>query len=389
MFPFRRNPSQSPLLKIVSFCVVLISISFSACATSSSQTQPLSSHAQPTSTKSIRATATVSPASTPAAAQLLRPDFERGMIYPGWSQNSYGTTDTTWQQGIQTIKTQTMATWLEIPVLFTQSTPYSTDAGPGANTPNLTAFAGGIRKAHALGYHVFFIPLMGVNTPGGWSGIIQLETQQQQQAWFANYWNTLKPYAVVAQENGVEQMSIGTELQWLEQNAPASLWETLIAQVHGVFHGTLTYDMNWPSLYLPPVSWLKNPDLTMIGVSEYISLIDTSEWIAPSAMPGLWKSKVGTFIDAFSKQIGKPVLISEIGYRNTSDTLYNPWDAQSSAPVDSAAQAAAYDATLSNAFADSRIAGIFFWGWAEVARLDIQGQAAVQVVHKWYTMTGK
>ena len=311
------------------------------------------------------------------------------MIYPGWSQNSYGTTDTTWQQGIQTIQTQTMASWLEIPVLFTQSTLYSTDAGTGANTPNLTAFASGIRKAHALGYHVFFIPLMGVNVAGGWAGIIQLETQQQQQAWFTNYWNTLKPYAIVAQENGVEQMSIGTELTWLEQNAPASYWETLIAQVHNVFHGILTYDMNWPSLYLPPVSWLKNPDLTMIGVSEYISLIDTSEWIAPSAMPGLWKSKVGAFIDAFSKQIGKPVLISEIGYRNTSDTLYDPWDAQSSAPVNSAAQAAAYDATLKDVFADLHIAGIFFWAWAEVARLDIQGQAAVQVVHKWYTMTGK
>ena len=60
MSTLRRNPSQSPLLKIVPVYVVLFSILFSACANSSSQTQPLSSHAQPTSTKSVDPTPTVS-----------------------------------------------------------------------------------------------------------------------------------------------------------------------------------------------------------------------------------------------------------------------------------------------------------------------------------------
>ncbi len=86
---------------------------------------------------------------------------------------------------------------------------------------------------------------------------------------------------------------------------------------------------------------MKNPDLAMIGISEYNSLVDAAVSVDPKAMPSLWRNQVGKLIDAFSAQVGKQVLISEIGYRNTSDTLYNPWDTQSSAPVDQGAQAAA------------------------------------------------
>lgn len=369
--------------RLVSLCILSLSLLLSACSPFSSQSQL----SQSTTKQAQSSTATPSPfpSPSPTASTLLRPDFQRGMIFPRFAQNSYGASDTTWQQGVQTIKTKTGATWLEIPILFTQPTVSSTYMGPGPNTPNLDAFASGIRTAHALGYQVFFAPLEGVSTPGAWSGVIQLGSQQQEKAWFDSYWNALRPYAQVAQNNNVEQMAIGTELQWLEQNAPASLWNELIARVRSVFFGTLTYDMNWPSLNQPPQSWMKSPVLAMIGVSEYMSLTGGPVWVDPKVMPSLWRQKVITLLDAFSAQIGKRILITEIGYRNTSDTLWNPWNSQSYAPVDSGAQAAAYAATLSNTFADPRIAGVFFWGWDGVGRLAIKDQQAIQVMHKWYT----
>jgi hypothetical protein len=377
MHSFWLQKLQHTVLKLLLLLIVSLNLLFSACSASHPQSRP---------TQSAKNHASPSLSPSPSVPGLLRPDFERGMIYPRWHQDSYGTADTIWQQGIQTMKTQTGATWLEIPVLFSQATPYSTNVGSGPNTPSLDAFANGIHTAHALGYHVFFIPLLGVNVPEGWSGIVQFNTQQQEQVWFDSYWNTLKPYAVVAQDNSVEQMAIGTELDWLQQYAPASLWNKLIARARSVFKGILTYDANWwPSLYRPPPRWMKNPDLAIIGISEYTSLVDASVRVDPKTMPGLWRNKVGKLIDAFSSQVGKQVLVSEIGYRNTSDALYNPWDSQSSAPVDQEAQAAAYAATLSNVFGDSKIVGIFFWGWDDVGRLAIKGQSAVQVVHKWYT----
>lgn len=376
---FRQTKLHCSFGRIVPFCLLIaLSSFFSACTTPNNHNQTVRSATTPT--------VAISP--TPTTVPLLRPDLERGMIYPRFNQNSYGTADSTWQNGIQTIKKQTSATWLEIPVLFSQATRYSTIVGTGVNAPNLSAFASGIRRAHALGYHVFFVPLSKVDVPGDWAGEIRFNTQQQEQAWFDSYWNTLQPYATVAQENGVEQMAIGTELVWLEHNAPDALWNELITRVHSVFKGTLTYDMNWDSsLYQPPANWLKNPDLSMIGVSEYVPIVSSPEQVGSDAMIGLWKDKVGKLIDTFSAQVGKKLIISEIGYRDTFDTFYNPYNAKSSAAVDTADQAAAYNAALTNIFADQSIAGVFFWGWSGVGRLGIAGTPAVQVVAKWYTAT--
>ena len=137
----------------------------------------------------------------------------------------------------------------------------------------------------------------------------------------------------MAQENGVEQMAIGTELVWLEDNAPASLWNQLIARVQSVFKGTLTYDMNWyPSLYEAPANWLKNPALSKIGLSEYIPLSKLPEGVDPDAMPEIWQEQSREAGRHFAKAVGKQIILSEIGYRSTSDALYNPYSEQSLRP---------------------------------------------------------
>ncbi|HLI70912.1 MAG TPA: hypothetical protein VKV19_14235 [Ktedonobacteraceae bacterium] len=381
MYFFQQAKLQQHASRILSLSVLIsLSLLFSACNSASGQSQPVVSATRPV------ASITLSP--TPSVPTLLRPDLERGMIYPQWGPSSYGDTDTTWLQGIKDIKAQTGATWLEIPVLLEQNTIYSTSVGAGPATPSVDAFASGVRSAVAAGYHVFFIPLLGVNTPGDWSGVVQI-SRPYQQVWFDSYWNALKPYAEAAQENGAEQMAIGTELVWLEDNAPASLWNQLIARVQSVFKGTLTYDMNWyPSLTEAPASWLRNPALAKIGLSEYVPLEDSPGRIDPNALPALWRNRVGKLIDAFSAQVGKQIILTEIGYADTSDGLSDPYYAQSTAPSDQAEQAAAYEAALSNVFADTRIAGIFFWGWSDVGRLGIEGHQAVQVVYRWYTARG-
>jgi hypothetical protein len=383
MHLFQCTRSNHFYSRVLSLCIAISLICLlAACSPAIAQSQPT-----PSATHSVAATPSPTPSPTPSVPTLLRPDIERGMIYPQWGSSSYGIADTAWQQGIKDIKTQTASTWLEIPVLLQQDNAYSTSVWPGSTAPSLDAFASGIHSAIALGYHVFFIPLLGVNTPGGWAGIIQISAAYQQ-AWFNSYWNALKPYAEIAQENGVEQMAIGTELVWMEDNAPASLWNQLISRVQSVFKGALTYDMNWyPSLTEAPASWLKNPALSMIGLSEYIPLSGTPGRVDPSVMPDLWRNKVGKLVDTFSSQVGKPVILSEIGYRYTADALYSPYSEESSAPIDEQEQAGAYAATLINVFADSHIVGVFFWGWTYVGKLGIAGRKAAQVVYRWYTKT--
>ena len=311
--------------------------------------------------------------------------FERGIIYPQWTSTGYSNQDSVWQQAIDPIKTQTGAQWIEIPVLFSQATPSSLSVEVSQSAPSVESFNEGIQRAHALGYHVFFVPLMQVRISGDWSGSITFNSVQQEQAWFDAYWSAIQPYVNVAATNHVEQMAIGTELQTLQQIAPEPLWNQLIARIHGTFPYTLTYDMNWSSLATPIPSWFKNSSLTYIGVSSYIPMVNTPTRVDPSVMPTLWQQKIGTQLDILSTQIGKQVIISEIGYRNSADALYHTWEATSNVQSDPAEQAGAYNATLTNALHDTHIAGTFFWGWNDVGMFAIANQPAVQVLQKWYT----
>jgi hypothetical protein len=334
-----------------------------------------------------KAQANAAQSAKPAQPAPVRPVFERGIIYPQWYSAGYGVSDTTWQQGVATIKTQTGAQWIEIPVLFSQATSHSTHIQPTASAPSVQSFSEGIARAHSLGYKVFFVPLMQVRETGGWSGSITFTTLALQQAWFDGYWNTILPYVFAAASLHVEQMAIGTELQALQQIVPDALWDQLISRIRGIFQNTLTYDMNWSSLALLPMpTWLRNASLTYIGVSTYIPLLDKSGRVDPQSMPALWRDKIKTQLDALAGQIGKQVLISEIGYRNSSDALYHTWESTTTAKADPQEQAGAFDATLTNVFSDAHIAGTFFWGWDDVGRFAFSGQLATQVLLKWYTL---
>jgi hypothetical protein len=227
---------------------------------------------------------------------------------------------------------------------------------------------------------------MGVDEKGGWAGSIQFTSQEQEQAWFDSYWNTYKPYVEAAAKAGADQMAIATECSWLQQHASATLWNQLIDRIRGVFAGALTYDMNWYPVNQAIPDWFNNQNISMIGVSSYIPLTDVSTRIDPKDMLELWKDKIKSILDTISTRVGKPVLISEIGYRNSSNALYHSWEQDSTSPLDPTEQAGAYEAALANAIPDQRIAGIFFWGWQDVGKFTLKGQSMTNaVLHKWYT----
>src|SRR5579859_5152268 len=143
---------------------------------------------------------------TPTPIHFQRPDFEAGIVFPQWTTDGYGTN---WQQQLPAIKTKSGARWIEMTVFLSQATSNSTQVGTNPSTPTLQSFADGIKAAHDLGYHVFVVPLM----------------------WVDSFWQTYQPFVAAAAQNGVEQLAIGTELVWLEQNAPAIFWNTLISRI--------------------------------------------------------------------------------------------------------------------------------------------------------------
>jgi hypothetical protein len=325
-------------------------------------------------------------ATAPAATACKQQTFETGVVYPQWSPKGYGRTDLKWLTQVAAIRKQTSACWLEMPVLFFQDTLSSTELKPGISTATVENFTYGVHFARQLGFHVFVSPLVNVNGPNSWVGSVHFGTYEEEQQWFENYWKIIKPYVKAAQQEGVEQLAIGTEEELLQTNArDEPLWNHLIANIRTVFSGTLTYDMNWSGLGTKPPAWMLNPELKMIGVSGYLSLVDTPTHVDPAQVADLWKQKAQPQLDNFISMLGKPIFLSEVGFRNTPDALYQVWNPKSTGPVDTEEQAAACDAVLVNIMANPQILGSFFWGWDEVDRMSLRNQQpAINALHNRY-----
>jgi hypothetical protein len=321
------------------------------------------------------------PAPAPAVA-YQRPDFQTGVVFPRWGATAYSGADRNWGIGMGEIQQQTAAHWLEITVDLYDAGLSVPRVTPDPVTPSPLSVLAGIRAARARGFHVFVAPELTVGR-GYWAGDIHFDDPDQTSAWFQSYWMALEPYVAAAAAGGADEFAIGTEYFRLERADPA-LWDALIAQVHGIFPGALTYNMNFTSIDLPVRDWMLNPLLTYVGVSEYQPLVSTSQRLEPRAIPALWRAQIGADLDGLAARLGKPVLISEIGYRANADTFYMPWHPTSAAARDPAEQAAAYDAALVSVLDDPNIAGIYFWAWS-VPGYEPNWSPAAQVLHTWYT----
>lgn len=322
----------------------------------------LTSCAASSSPGAARSTATVATTPTPSNPSL-RASFEKGIAFPRWGAAVYGPNDPTWASDVAAMKAQTNAQWIEIVVDMSQIGDSGTVVNPSGDTPTPDDVYVGVLSARQAGLKVFLKPLLHVQqTSDDWSGRVTFATHDAAQQWFQSYWAAYKPYVQAAASAGASQVSLGTEFDLLQQEYPDQ-WEWLIQQVSQVFHGPLTYELNHDALTGAEPAWLRDPRLTYVGVSMYISLQTTPQDISASQIEQLWRQSVTPVLDALSVSLGKPIVLSEVGYRDTADCLYNPWLHTSSAPADPALQGAAYQAALSVALNDPHVAGIYFWAW--------------------------
>ena len=367
----------------MAFCILvsLFVFELSGCQifpTSQTTTVP---QATPVSSVAIKSSM---PSSHPSEQSRFRPTFERGIVFPRWGKDGFSPKDTAWTTGLTAIHAQTGAQWLELPIPLGQDNGQSvTVSNDGAPLPQYVRKA--VAAAHIDGYKVFMVPLHLVNIPEGWAASVQFTTYDEESAWFNSLFAAYKPYLQIAQDEGVEQVSIGTELVWMQANASPVLWNHYIDNIRSVYHGNLTYDTNWGDIYNSIPTWMHNPHLSAIGVSEYIPLTDTQSSVDKSQIQGLWAQKIQAPLDDFSQRSGKQIILSEIGYRNSWDTFWHTWDYSSHLPLNPQAQADGVNAALTLSFADPHIQGTFFWGWQDTGPFDLAGHPAVGVMHSWYT----
>jgi hypothetical protein len=289
--------------------------------------------------------------------------FENGVAYPKWGAQVYGARDASWPDAAQALRAETGAGWVEMIVSLDQNGYSGTTVYRGPETLTTDALYAGILSVREAGLQVFIEPLLNVhNETDNWSGKVTFATQAQAQAWFQSYWAAYEPYVMAAKEAGAAQVSIGTEYDKLQNQYP-DLWMWLAHQVKLTFSGPVTYDLNHSTLGQPLPAWMRSPDLSALGVSMYFSLLSAPADLTAPQIERLWEAKALPLLDALSARSGKPVILSEVGYRNATDALYHPWTWKTSAPADPALQGAAYAAALAATASDPHIAGVYFWGW--------------------------
>ncbi len=327
---------------------------------------------------------------TPAYASV--PDWQKGVtIYPRWNTDFESST---FQESVKKAKA-TGINYITLHITIYQSNIHSTDIQSGWNTPTDEALRAGINFIHGEGLKVM-LKFQVVPYDGNWSALIN---PGDRTGWFTNYGNLLIKYAKIAQETGVEQICLGTEL--INMTSKYSHWQNtqnwldLIGKVRSNFSGKLTYSANWGGSFFAKETtqidfWSA---LDYLGIAAYYSLSGDG---SVSSLVDSWNFWNRTDISLFQKKWEKPILFTEIGYKNIYDSYNHPWmwfESGSPAPEQ---QARDYEALFLYWDSQPEMAGVHFWNWSSDPNAggsgDIdytpQNKLAEITMGTWFTKTG-
>ncbi len=214
-----------------------------------------------------------------------------------------------------------------------------------------------IRQAHAQGLRVFLVPHLWVET-GGWRALIDPGDDAAWARWTDAYRSFLLAWAEVAAAGHVEMLSVGVELRSWVTTARAASMLAIIADVRRVYPGLLTYSANWDDVGDTAILGA----LDLIGINAFYPLAER-EGASPAELAEGGR-KVAASIEALARDVGKPVVLTEVGYTTRPNPAVKPWewpDGMKDVKVDERAQAEAYRALLAP-FLDARwCAGFFVW----------------------------
>jgi hypothetical protein len=172
------------------------------------------------------------------------------------------------------------------------------------------------------------------------------------------------PLADLAERAGVERFVVGSELSSLERYEER--WRALIVELRQRFSRTLTYSANWDH-----GDTVKFWDaLDEVGLTAYFPLNGgqagamAGDLEAPSTdtLARAWRTP-RTEIDALARRVGKPVLITEIGYASRRGAADQPWDDTSGTQIDLHLQQRLYRSFCDAFEQTSSVSGFYVWNW--------------------------
>lgn len=243
--------------------------------------------------------------------------------------------------------------------------PYSYMRDPQAPTPLPLMSRAGSETDESVVQEAFAARRLGLKTVlkpqiwlGGnsWPGDVEMQNEADWQQFFVYYYRWMRHYALLAEMNDMDMLCIGVEF------ARATLqreqdWRTLIGKLRGIYSGPMTYSANWGKEFENLAFW---DALDYIGLNCYYPLSQqekpTDEELSAAFRQVLLLAK------RVSRQAGKPLLFTEIGFTSTPAPWAAPHQDRDGAPYESEAQKRCYRIVLENLQSETEwCKGILWW----------------------------
>ena len=251
------------------------------------------------------------------------------------------------------------------------------------------------RQADTLGLRLVLKPQVwiGSHDPEQWSANIGFETEADWQQWEAGYREFALHYAHLASDIDAPLLVIGTELARAVREREA-FWRSLIAEIRTVYDGQLTYAANWYEDFEHVPFW---DALDAIGIQAYFPLTEADAPTVAELRAG-WERHERA-VAAVHERTGKPVLFTEVGYRDVPHAAARPWEwPDRHTPVtepDENLQARLYQAFFDEVWPEPWMAGAILWKWhppsnrSRVGDFTPQGKLAESVIRQAFRGEGE
>jgi hypothetical protein len=329
---------------------------------------------------------------TPSNADAAVSGWHKSVSMVPRNTTDYGSAD--FRQSITNLDA-TGANYVTLIIPYFQSNRYTTDLGRGWNTPTDESLVSAINYIHSLGMDVNLKIHIEMYT-GEWRALVD---PSDRDTWFRNYGGILNHYGRIGAQNGVEMITVGTELIRMSSDDHNSTntanWRTLIRNLRAIYSGELTYSANWgesfPNKETTRIQFWD--ELDFLGISAYYYL--NREWNNNSvdSFVANWENWNNTHIKPFQQQWNKPVLFSEVGYRSYTGSHTQPWEWAGGGEYNGTEQANAYEALFRYWDSQGFMIGVSFWDWeinpnaggSGNQGYTPQNKPAQQVMTSWFT----
>ena len=238
-----------------------------------------------------------------------------------------------------------------------------------------------LHEARARGLRVLLYPILRLEyaaTPLEWRGTID---PKDRAAWWQSYAVFIGRMAQLAKLGHAASLAVGSELS--NMDTEHERWATLIARVRRVFRGTLVYSTNWDRLDVARIFDL----VDLVGLSAYFELTAEPN-PTPERLLTAWR-EVRARLAPRVAAIGKPLVLTEVGYHSQAGTAARPWDEAAQKNVDLEEQRRCYQAFVRSWDDAEELQGVYIWNWygwggPKSREYTPRGKPAALEICRWY-----